>query len=455
MYNPQPENVNISSTAAKTRSILDSQLQRQSEYMINRTSNTSTNIGVSNSTTLDEYNNTYTDARKQIQMLNNAPISNQQPQLSLGNAESRRIKQITASDTMLNQFKKNELHATQMNNVLFSKNHVPQPEKPIQVMEQKYIAEIGDKRKLSNIIYNSLLKKFSRVNHNHISEKQVSLILNKMNLNKETNAWSRSEVKRFSSAVKRLIKHNYNKQQKQIKSQQIVRPSDGLFEKTTRERVHYVAIDSRDRDRKIWPNSNEFRISFAPSSSAVFDNRDLGFINRDFSNVVSVQLVSIIIPRFSVDGDCIDTYPYLLLEIDELGGIYDGTNSSTSNAFCKITFDTVVGKYVHFSPQNYEPFIKEFNPRISLNRLTIHFKKPNGKLFDFGSSIDYCHAECMAAFINRKGKRKRKDKDETRETLKCQIGSKQNTDELESNVSLTFKVTTIERSLDTMYIHPN
>ena len=61
----------------------------------------------------------------------------------------------------------------------------------------------------------------------------------------------------------------------------------------------------------------------------------------------------------------------------------------------------------------------------------------------------------MAAFINRKGKRKRKDKDETRETLKCQIGSKQNTDELESNVSLTFKVTTIERSLDTMYIHPN
>lgn len=388
-------------------------------------------------------------------MLNNAPISNEPPQLSLGNAESKRIQQITASDTMLNQFKKNELHATQMNNVLFSKNHVPQPEKPIQIMEQKYIAEIGDKRKLSNIIYNSLLKKFSRVNQHHITEKQVGLILNKMNLNKETNSWSRSEVKKFSTAIKRLIKHNYNKQQKQIKSQQIVRPSDGLFEKNTRERVHYVAIDSRDRDRKIWPNSNEFRISFAPSSNAVFDNRDLGFINRDFSNVVSVQLVSIIIPRFSVDGDCIDTYPYLLLEIDELGGIYDGTNSSTSNAFCKITFDTVVGKYVHFSPQNYEPFIKEFNPRISLNRLTIHFKKPNGKLFDFGSSIDYCHAECMAAYINRKGKRKRKDKDETRETIKCQIGSKQNTDELESNVSLTFKITTIERSLDTMYIHPN
>ena len=65
-------------------------------------------------------------------------------------------------------------------------------------------------------------------------------------------------------------------------------------------------------------------------------------------------------------------------------------------------------------------------------------KKPNGKLFDFGTSIDYCHAECMAAYIARKGKKKRKGKEgEANESIKCHIGSKQNTDELESNVSLT------------------
>ena len=321
---------------------------------------------------------------------------------------------------------------------------MPQPEKPIEMVEntQRYVAEIGDKRRLSNIIYNSLLKKFSKVKRNHINEEQVALILNRMNLNKETSLWSRSEVKRFSNAIKKLIKHNYSLEQKNRKV--VKTPSDGLFESNTREVVHYVAIDSRDRDRKVWPNSNEFRITFAPSSNAVFDNRDIGFISRDFSNVTSVQLVSVIIPRFSVDGDCIDTYPYLLLEIDELGGIYDGTNSTTTNAFCKITFDTVVGKYVHFSPQNYEPFIKEFNPRISLNRLTIRFKKPNGKLFDFGTSIDYCHAECMQAYINRKGKRKRKKDDDKPDVgIKCHIGTKQNTDELEPNISLTFKVNTI------------
>ena len=450
----QPQNINIGSTAASTRSILDSQLQRQSNFMINKSN--SMNEGYATKSTPIEHfdNNSYEDARKQIQLLNNKPVSNEPPQFNMNNAENRRIEQIQVSDTMLNRFKEAEVKSTQMNNVLFSKDHMPPPKQPLEEIPNKYIAEIGDKRRLSNIIYNSLLKKFTRIKSSHINEEQVALILNKMNLNKETNTWSRREVKRFSTAVKRLIKHNHEREIKSKKK--LTTPAEELFERNTRNTTHYVAIDSRDRDRKIWPNSNEFRITFAPSSGAIFDNKDIGFINRDFSNVCSVQLVSVIIPRFSVDGDCIDTYPYLLLEIDELGGIYDGTNSYTSKAFCKITFDTVVGKYVHFSPQNYEPFIKEFNPRISLSRLTIRFKKPNGKLFDFGTSIDYCHAECMAAYIARKGKKKRKGKEgDTNESIKCHIGSKQNTDELESNVSLTFKVNTIERELSTMYIHPN
>ena len=61
----------------------------------------------------------------------------------------------------------------------------------------------------------------------------------------------------------------------------------------------------------------------------------------------------------------------------------------------------------------------------------------------------------MQAYINRKSKRKRKkDEEKPDEKMKCHIGKKQNTDELEPNISLTFKVNTIERSLDTMYIHP-
>ena len=44
-----------------------------------------------------------------------------------------------------------------------------------------------------------------------------------------------------------------------------------------------------------------------------------------------------------------------------------------------------------------------------MNKLTIRFKKPNGELFDFGTSIDYCHPECVAAHLKKKRKsRKRK-----------------------------------------------
>ena len=76
-------------------------------------------------------------------------------------------------------------------------------------------------------------------------------------------------------------------------------------------------------------------------------------------------------------------------------------------AFCKITFDTVVGKYVHFSPKNYEPFIKYFNPRISMNKLTIRFKKSVNYLI-LNTSIDYCHPECVAGTFKKEKKLKKK-----------------------------------------------
>ncbi len=364
------------------------------------------------------------------------------------NNEKHRIQQLSQSQNILNRFHRNQVNSMNMNNVLQQNNH--QITQPIQQVSQKYTAEVGEKRRLSNIIYNSILKKFKNITVNHISEQQISFIIKKLNLDDQPNKWSKQDMKKFSLVVKKVIQRNSEEIKKK---QQIIKPklNNDLFEANTHEKVHYVAIDSRDRHRAVWPNSNEYQISFAPSSDALFNNENTGYINRDFSNVTSVQLTSVIIPRFSIDGDCIDHYPYILLEIEELGGIYDGTNNSTSKAFCKITFDTVVGKYVHFSPQNYEPFIKHFNPRISLTRLTIRFLKPNGDLFDFGNSIDYCHPECMAAHLKRKKKSGKKKE----EKMRCRMNTKVNNDEKEPNNSLTFKISCIERSLDTMFIKPN
>ena len=53
MYNNRAENINIGSTAASTRSILDSQLQRQSEYMINKSNMIKQTADLVNSKKLD------------------------------------------------------------------------------------------------------------------------------------------------------------------------------------------------------------------------------------------------------------------------------------------------------------------------------------------------------------------------------------------------------------------
>ena len=60
---------------------------------------------------------------------------------------------------------------------------------------------------------------------------------------------------------------------------------------------------------KCGQNQMSSRIEFGPVKQYMMILL-IGHIGRDFSNVVSVQLISAIIPRFSIDGDCIDLYPY-------------------------------------------------------------------------------------------------------------------------------------------------
>ena len=424
---------------------INSQIKKQTEYMMSKHSQ--------NNQSLSEMSAAFSRIEPQ-------------PNNNLENRELTRMQQITNSENILEQLSNSESSSTANVKALnATETNIIEPSK---MTTQIYTAEISNKRKLSNIIYNSLVKRIQNVNEEYISEKHIQFIIKKLNLDENPNNWSKQEVDKFTLVVNKLIEKNKELESNKINlpitkldnlddKQLLIEPENlekefnsDLFERNTKEKVYYIAIDSRDRRRKVWPTSSEYRILFAPPSDMISDDPTIGHINRKFANVVSVQLVSAIIPRFSIDGDCIDSYPYILLDIEELGGIYNGTNSTTSRAFCKITFDTVVGKYVHFSPKNYEPLIKYFNPRIDLSRLTIRFLKPNGELFDFGTSINYCHPECVAAYLKRKKKKGEKSK-----KVKCKLSSKKNCEEDEPNNSLTFKITTINKSLDTMFLHPN
>tara|TARA_Y100000991_G_scaffold213503_1_gene199337 strand:- start:1415 stop:2761 length:1347 start_codon:yes stop_codon:yes gene_type:complete len=272
-----------------------------------------------------------------------------------------------------------------------------------------YIAEIGDKRKLSNIIYDSI----SRVNNtNKINEYQIYYILNKLNI--KDNKWSKENTKQFVEEYKKI---NEIEAGEDYNNNHIIQEKR-LFERNTKEIEYYVTIDSNDRDKEKWKDPNNYQIIFGPTSDS---GKNIGYINQIFNNVQSVELIEAIIPRKTKNGTNYDTLPYILLEIPELGSVYQGTNDFLRKTFSQLVFDNVVGNYRYCSFSNKKKINKFFNPRIALNRLTIQFLKPNGEFYNFG---DYTEI---------------KDDDG-------------NTEIIPNNI-LTFKITCIQKTLDSMFLN--
>ena len=79
--------------------------------------------------------------------------------------------------------------------------------------------------------------------------------------------------------------------------------------------------------RALNPNPNEFSISFGYNDNIFTNdksNTQVGFIHKKLHNIKYVKLISLIVPYKTNDGDNIDDYPYLLLDIDEIGSKYEG-----------------------------------------------------------------------------------------------------------------------------------
>ena len=193
-----------------------------------------------------------------------------------------------------------------------------------------------------------------------------------------------------------------------------------LFEKNTKEIEYYITIDSNDRNKEKWECPNLYQIIFGPTSDQELNK---GYINQSFNNVQSVELIEAIIPRKTNNGSNYATLPYLLLEIAELGNVYQGTNDNLRKTFSQLTFDKVIGNYRYCTFPDNTRIKKIFNPRIALNKMTIRFLKPNGEIYNFGDYIE--------------------------------IEGEPNNKEIVSNNILTFKITCIQRSLDTMYLNKN
>jgi len=314
------------------------------------------------------------------------------------------------------------------------------------VIEQKDIEHKDIKKKpLENVLFESLKKKYPMITEKHITD-----IIRKLELNTNTETWSRAELRLFVQELRNILTtvpktEISNIQQKEVSKNQtedvIDKKQQDSYSKQSKkiEIPHFITIDSNDRNKDTYPNHNEFKVSFLSGSSQVLDNiePDGGKIQKQYKNVSKFELLSISLPIYSVDGDNTADYPYLLLEIEEINNMIDGTNPTMSKAFCKIELGNHSGKFIHYQPEKGLG-VKCFKPVVYMDTLTIKIKKPNGELFNFGTNMNVCHTECFHKHPECQMRSYKKKPSKTVAKI------------IDPSISLTFKLTVVQPLLESI-----
>jgi len=180
------------------------------------------------------------------------------------------------------------------------------------------------------------------------------------------------------------------------------------------EKVHYININSVDRNWASNPNEN--RYSFQVKFNQNSDYQGGAAISQMYRNIISVELVSAVLPMDAY-VDPFDTriymglsrYPYLLLRIDELDNVFKGTNNWVDRAFSTMIFDKVfytntlstdyisgtstsvvqsspkqgffseyLRGFLKYNPAYFEKKKYYNNPLANLSRMTINITDPRG-----------------------------------------------------------------------------
>jgi hypothetical protein len=174
---------------------------------------------------------------------------------------------------------------------------------------------------------------------------------------------------------------------------------------------HYIVVSSEDRQ---WENDVENRYNFLVHFKPTSTQAGVG-IDQLYRNVVSVEVLKVIFPhdRLSVPFDNrvyldLQSYPFLVMDIEELDGVFRGSNNTINEAFALLLFDKaydseilthdqihnslattdVIKKrfdrqfkrgFMSFCPFLFEKKKYPNTPLASLNRMTIKFFRPDGQ----------------------------------------------------------------------------
>jgi signal peptidase I len=162
-----------------------------------------------------------------------------------------------------------------------------------------------------------------------------------------------------------------------------------LIERTSTKHIRrYLTINGFDREWVYYP----LRFQFAA---------DMTKLARVYRNISAIAVTSIVIPMEIVEEKSLTNaavktmyqngykmnFPYISLNIEEIGDMYDGMNNNAQRVFGQFLFDTSYKSdngrgYVILVPAQEE--LKEYmpHPLASLQRLTFSLRKPNGTLLN-------------------------------------------------------------------------
>ena len=163
-----------------------------------------------------------------------------------------------------------------------------------------------------------------------------------------------------------------------------------FMEEEKNEFKHHIIIDSKDRNFIQDPKPNEYSIMCGVPD----DDSKKGYIVRNYEDVVSVELTHAIIKQTSGVSnatDETDTPPYMLIEIEEFGSRFEGTNDAINKSFAKLYyydfFENGNSKYRIYSFVG-DTCMKVFKPRRNINRISIKIRNFDGEMYNFGDEDD-------------------------------------------------------------------
>lgn len=291
---------------------------------------------------------------------------------------------------------------------------------------------------LGEIIYNNLCQFYSKKNFKiGISSIQINKILNKAGINKKNS--NRDEILKIIKILKEHIemaninlqnqvkemeeeKKSYQKVFRDMESDNDViskmnldyidnftklKEQDMKFQQEKKELLpinerikednlinnKIIMIESKDVNKKKYPNSYNFSIEFKQD---IFENRK-GIINLNTSRVQEFILKECILKNTEkINFD----YPYLLLEIPEIGNLFHTTDSEKDKCFIKLNLEENFRdkKYIIFKFDN--EYRKKFTSTKNLDKISIKIRDYNGDILELENDREDISNVCLTFNLN-------------------------------------------------------